>query len=781
MQAIIFVHMFYATMLINKISSINNLYCAKKPHKNEATQEQIQAKTSYMMPAQAHYTHLVTPVSFTGGVSVDLGESIKNLDEYQGKHQDEQVYPPGVREAAQEIIDKGNPYKWTLVDVHKDVFGRLEAEGSLEKIKEIEEFRPLFDEVEPADNVQGQTDSLLERMKRGEFETFNPGKNEISVDLIRLLYAEGFSTTDLKKYTDGTDIYHTAHNKLKIPLLNSHYAHMLKLSDKDYNERLIHVIQETRKDNAERAKQEGIEPVFIRKTGGKEAAVDTAVELEKYFEEKPTEVYGQSENQRWFYKEHPEIAAKLTDLILIAWGGEKHSNLTSRMKKHFEKAGVKDIQIKDLDPFEITSENADILKGFWDKNPWAIKAFSEKLKTLRANEIPEKTPKTTSDGYLFKILPSGLVVDFVNWKKTRGIFEQGFYNPFMGNDGGVQDSDRYKATQNLLSKFFKGHNNANSSRMLKANLSTVEDLLNAFKTGEIKDVLGLENEIRIFLSSVSGPRYDEETDSVHEHISSNEAEALYQSIAKACITNGRKEGAKEILDFLYKRLDENYEIAKSEIKPSTGLPNNVPKKMELPKPAPGTAYVDFSTISDSKNRSFKVAPRDLLIRLDFWKKQKGISETTYHNSPMDKNGNYLIDLDILTKSGKVITNFYDDNPKFQDIIADTYSGSLQDLYARIIKEHGGSFESAKGAIKNPALVKVLEATHKDLILRLTTPRRDPDTGKMNRYVTATEASSAYSNVLEIIIKNDLDEYYRFLTNRLDVKYAKSKKDHGVSF
>ena len=719
----------------------------------------------------AHYAHLITPVNFTGGKSLNLGETIAMLDEYQRNHPDEQVYPPGVRKAAKELDGTGSPL--TLIDAHKDVFEYIKRNEDPDKIKE--RYSPLFDEVKPAHDVYGRSDSLLERLKSGEFETFNP-KNELSVDLLRLLYAEGFSTTDLKQYTGGVDIYHTA-KKLNIPLLNPHYAHVLKLSDLDFNERIAREIQKTKM-----ARRGELEPYIPKHKPGKQESEIIGTELTDYFAENPENVYSQKEDQQRFYAEHPEIAAKLTDLILIIWGeDDKKTGLTRRMKKHFEASGVKDIQAKDLDPFEITPENAEILKNFLEKNKkWAPKAFSDRLKALRAKEIPERIPRTASDGYLFKTFPGGLVIDFIDWKKEKGIFEQGFYNQFMEHDGSLKDSAKYKATYEYLGRFFKGLNNVNAAIMCEANLRTVKDFQNALDDGEVEDTLDLESDIFAFFGSVSGPRYDEETGSMREHVKPNEIARFYQSIIKTYITNGHKVGAKKALDFLYKRLDENYEAVKAE---AAALPKpkaNAPQSAGLPKPAPGTTYVDFSTIPRTEGRSLKFHPKELLTRVDAWKKQKGITETTYHNLIMNKDGRYLVNLGTTDNTNQIMTDFYRSNVEVSSLMADVYLNSVQDLYSHIVSRYGGSFASAEAKIKNPDVLKILRIFN-DLNSLLLKPRTDNETGKYHAHVKTQEAYEAYKEVLEIIIKNDLGEYYKFLISGLSAKYSKLQKNYRISF
>lgn len=728
-------------MFVNKIApfQFTKFSSTASVQNRQNNSQNYTALQSYPAPSAAHYLSMV---NFTGGYSLDLEQTIEELEAYEKAH-NEIVFPPSVREAAKEIIKDGDAYKWTLIDVHKDVFGLINTTGDLDTIKSV---YPIFKDVVSADDVEARPGSLLDRAKNGELETFNP-KNELSVDLIRLLYAEGLSTTEIKKHTDNVDVYHMAHKKLGIPLLHPHYAHILKLSDKDYNERLMKAIVATKQDNAERVKQ-STEPVFIpkRKITGDETAT-VGGELEKHFVQNPADVYNQSENQHLFYQEHPEIAAKLTDLVLVTWGGEKHSSLTDKMKKHFKKTGV-EIKIQDLDPFEITPKNAKILKEFWKNNPWALKAFSDKMKNLRAQEIPERTPKNANDGYLFKMAPSGLVVDFVAWKKEKGIFEQGFYNQFMEHDGSLKNDHKYKRTYELLSTFFK--DKSNSSILCTTNVRTVQDLHDAIKNGELKDVEGVCNTIETFMHSVSGPRYDEEQGRVREFIKANEIGSLYQNIIMTLIKNGHKEGAKEALDFLYKKLDENYEISKKEVK-ATPRPQQV-----------------------NTSRMFKTVPSGFVAGFEKWKKANNINQETIINPVLSEDGSFE-NTDGVLKTHKLIARYCDENIAVQNAMADVYSVTLLDLYDHITKNQ----PKGSGQKDVLAALAVLSIVREEVIKASFKERIDEDTGKMRKYITTGEAGEAYQKILRILIEAGKTDYLDILHKKLDQNYEKYSRAHGV--
>ena len=72
-------------------------------------------------------------LAFTGGYSLDLGQTIKQLDKLAQKNSS--VYPPNIREWAGMILDEGNKTKETLISIHKKYFANLKECFSLDEIK----------------------------------------------------------------------------------------------------------------------------------------------------------------------------------------------------------------------------------------------------------------------------------------------------------------------------------------------------------------------------------------------------------------------------------------------------------------------------------------------------------------------------------------------------------------------------------------------------------------------------------------------------------------------
>ena len=91
--------------------------------KNEQTKSQQYEK----LPSTMQY------LAFTGGYSLDLGQTIKQLDKLSQKNSS--VYPPNIREWAGMILEEGNKTKETLISIHKKYFANLKECFSLDEIK----------------------------------------------------------------------------------------------------------------------------------------------------------------------------------------------------------------------------------------------------------------------------------------------------------------------------------------------------------------------------------------------------------------------------------------------------------------------------------------------------------------------------------------------------------------------------------------------------------------------------------------------------------------------
>ncbi len=410
---------------INYTSLIQN-----KPQK----EENKTTKPNYPMPTSAHY------VSFLG-YSTNLEQTLSHLDK--------EKFPPAVWQRAAEIIEEGNPEDKTLIDVHKEVFEDLNA---VENVEELREFFPQFKDVKSSFDVKTSKNSFLDDVKMGKLEYFNP-ENDTTLDLVRLLYAEGFSTNDLKDYTGGKNITTTIYS-LNIPLLNKDYAHVLKLSDKEYNKRLISQIQENRLLNADRRAQSN-EPVFIpsKKTRkgqplSPEHKAKISEGLKKYWAENPEKAHELSERQKEYFTENPEQREIFSRVLIKTW--EKSPGIKKAMSKFFKKQGVENLPD---DMKNLTTEQKACLKLFWHKNYWAKEIFGENMskawEEIKKQDSQKYEPPTIKQ---YPIAIMKRIEDFA--RKECGVQESlDFTLTYFTSLNYVMDTD---ATANGISeKFFE--------------------------------------------------------------------------------------------------------------------------------------------------------------------------------------------------------------------------------------------------------------------------------------------------------------------------------------
>ena len=159
------------------------------------------------------------------------------------------------------ILEERNKTKETLISIHKKYFANLKECFSLDEIKA--KF-PEFKDVISSDNAKISKGSFIDKFQKGELEFFD-NDEDLSVQLIKLYWGEGFSLNDLKKYADGQDLYYTM-TKLQIPTANRDYGHVLKFSDPEYNERLTREMTEKRLAALDKKVQmQDGEPIYIKR------------------------------------------------------------------------------------------------------------------------------------------------------------------------------------------------------------------------------------------------------------------------------------------------------------------------------------------------------------------------------------------------------------------------------------------------------------------------------------------------------------------------------------
>lgn len=394
-------------MQIDKISFINiHPRLTNKQQEKHSTVSTQPQQNFASLPSTAQY------LAFTGGYSLDLASTIKNLDKLAQKKSD--VYPPQIREWAGIILEEGNKSKETLINIHKKFYESLKDCFSLEEAKQ--KF-PEFKDVIPAENVKTQEGSFIDDFQKGKLEYFDTDE-DLSLQLLKLYWGEGFSINDLRRYSGGKSLSHTL-NKLNIPTVDRTYGHILKLSDPEYNERLTREMTEKRLAALDRkAQEQDHEPVFIKRGPlSAEHKKHISEGLQRYYEENPEAIYNLSERQRRFYEENPDRAEIMSRVTSKAWYVFGADRIKSAMSIFMKKNGISNFDTLKLEnPIEITGEESRVLKKFWAENEWARKSFSKNMKYAWKKIKEEQTVV-----YDMRLVPVNFIKRMVEWGKKNGI------------------------------------------------------------------------------------------------------------------------------------------------------------------------------------------------------------------------------------------------------------------------------------------------------------------------------------------------------------------------
>ena len=376
-------------------------------------------------------------LSFTGGYSLNLAETIKNLDKLAQK--DSSIYPKNIREWAGMILESGNKAKQTLIGIHKKYYETLKNCTTLDDARN--KF-PEFAEVLSDAQVKFTEGSFGDEVKKGSLEYFSKDE-DLSLQLLKLYYGEGFSLNDLKNYTGGKDIYYTM-KKLNIPLQSRHYGHILKISDPEYNERLTaEMTYKRRLALDKKAKAEG-EPVYIpRGPLSKEHREHISEGLKKYYQENPERIWAMSAKQKEFYRQNPEKSEEFSRVLKRAWNIFGADRIKGALSKFLKSNGVKSFDLEKT-PENITNEQSKFMSRFWRENEWAKKSFSKNM------QYAWKKIKEENEAFFFlKTVPSKLH-EFIEAKAGLPAGTLNFdttYNPYLG----TSSIDEF--SQNILTKY----------------------------------------------------------------------------------------------------------------------------------------------------------------------------------------------------------------------------------------------------------------------------------------------------------------------------------------
>ncbi len=554
-------------MRISNISQAefnNNNKIAKQKQNNNNFQ--THAVNNNYVPLTNQY------LAFLGGYSVDLKQTVNQLNENQ--------FPPQIRQQALQTLECGNPEDKTLYDIHLDKYKKILDCYSLEELKEK---YPEFKDAKSAWEVDANKNSLIYNFQNGQSEIFSP-QEDLTLQLIKLYWGQGFSLSDISKYIEQNDSNNTknAHysmgKKLNIPLLNPRYAIVLKLSNKEYNEKFTEQMSIKRKEAHEAKQQlyEG-EGVVIPSGSLSEAHKKHISEgLKKYYQENPEASIVISERQRQFYIENPEEKEKRHFAMDYAWNKTKEGkSVLKHLNKFIKKYNNTNINEEQLSGIEkLDEKQKTALAAFFKKNAWAKEQLSKAVK--KGYIALEKTLKMQQDfsliqkkSYTLEMFPKALREDMKKYAQERNLelpdIGIGTAYIYAGeNKDTLETKNAVKKVQSIIDKYSNDYKNTAddiaTSRQIAiiAFKNKLEKNLEKYTNNDVKI---LNEKLNILLKEF--PIYINPYTQLNikvpvSGISGEIINSLYYSIGAIAseLNNGQY-----FLDLLGKTLDEAYDAA----------------------------------------------------------------------------------------------------------------------------------------------------------------------------------------------------------------------------
>lgn len=171
-------------------------------------------------------------LAFCGGKSLSLKS---NLEEILSEK-----FPPDIYEAVVAEVEDKNPQNKTLYDIHFEKYKGVLDCYSLEELKEN---YSEFQDVVSAYDVEAKENSFIGKFQNDELKMFS-FDDDLTLELIKLYWGKGFSLNDLSEYIASQSddkkeisLHYPMTKKLNIPLMSQQYAQVLKLSNKEYNDK----------------------------------------------------------------------------------------------------------------------------------------------------------------------------------------------------------------------------------------------------------------------------------------------------------------------------------------------------------------------------------------------------------------------------------------------------------------------------------------------------------------------------------------------------------------
>ncbi len=365
------------------------------------------------------------------GYSTNLAQSVKELNQYENVNGIEEI-PPRVKSLAFDILKDGNKDDLTMIDVHKRAYYDVTLAESLDELRdsfpEFENVISINELEEPPSNG-----SFLKEVIEGKNKYFD-NKEDLSLQLIKLYWGEGYSLKDLAAYTNiEVGKLYSAMRTLNIPRRPKLYGHILKRSDKDFSARLA---ESFAIKYAQRYEKEHGHIHIPRGPLTKEHREKISESLLQYYLENPDKAYLQSNRIKEFYNNN-EYASEVFSLVLFeAWRLGSSKNVKKALKEFFAlKRKVSSMDDNALETVLSLNNNSTektvLMKEFWDTHPKEKKAFSASMKSawksVSAIVEAEKNKEYVSIPYL----PEDVAKDIMRYLEKEGKSMNDFENKFL--------------------------------------------------------------------------------------------------------------------------------------------------------------------------------------------------------------------------------------------------------------------------------------------------------------------------------------------------------------
>lgn len=417
-------------------------------------------------------------LSFCGGKSLNLEDTVKQIDKL-GK------FPDGIKEASIETIEKGNPDKKTLIDIHKAKYRDLYSCDTLEEAKF---FFPEFKDVLSDTQVSVRNSSFIDAVRKGEVPYFDKDK-DVTLQLLQMYWGEGISLSEFEKEFAGRNI-HGVFKKLNIPLCSPIYGHYLALSDQTKNNHFAEAMRNRQRNSDNAAKSTKESEYLPRGPLSESHKAKISESLKKYYEQHPDIAFHLSEKQIKYFEENPEQKDVFSQVLLRAWRYPEAKSIKKALSKHMKKQNVSEEELSDI--FTNNTERKNIMQAFWDRNAWAKDRFS-----VCMTKSWDRQRYLSKRGLIYEPIYSLKVTPRSQDEKLKAALGENFVyvNDYMNNvlipdlRDKIQNTEEAILSLKLSGEYYHSHNDDSIHCANVKAFSILDSVIQIYKSQENKGIM----------------------------------------------------------------------------------------------------------------------------------------------------------------------------------------------------------------------------------------------------------------------------------------------------